>query len=77
MLLDLLLPFWDDAGIIAINSHLFMMLERLDRNIDDGDLPVDEAVSILRFFFQLADLGTGDALVRGQAILGLIENNTT
>ena len=75
MLLDLLLPFFDDAGIIAINAHLFHLLDHLDRNVDDGDLPVADAVSVLRFFVTLVELGAGDAVVQGQAILDLIEVN--
>ena len=74
-MLDLLLPFFDDAGIISINGYLFQKLDHLDREIDDGDLPVVDAVSILRFFIRLIELGTGDAVVRGQAILDLVQAN--
>ena len=69
------MTFFDDAGIIAINSHLFSTLEQLDPNADDGDLPVGDAVPILRFFFRLIDLGVDDALVQGSAIMGLIQAN--
>ena len=75
MLLDLLLPFFDDAGIISINSHLFSLLENLDADVDDGDVPVGDAVSILRFFVRLVELGANDAVVHGQAIMGLVQAN--
>ena len=74
-MLDLLLPFFDDAGIIMINTHLFNMLEFLDLEADDGDLPVADAVSILRFFVTLVELGADDVIVQGQAVLDLIERN--
>ena len=69
------MPFFDDAGIIMINTHLFNMLEFLDLEADDGDLPVADAVSILRFFVTLVELGADDVIVQGQAILDLIEVN--
>ena len=75
LLLDLLLPFFDDAGIISINSHLFSLLEHLDVNVDDGDVPVGDAVSVLRFFVRLVELGANDAVVQGQAIMELVQAN--
>ena len=71
----MLLPFFDDAGIIAVNGHLFKLLDQLDREVDDGDLQVGDAVSVLRFFVRLVELGEGDAIVQGQAVLDLIHGN--
>ena len=73
LLLDLLLPFFDDAGIIAVNTYLFSLLDGLNRDVDDGDLPVGDAVSVLRFFVRLVELGVDDVVIQGQDILRLIQ----
>ena len=72
--MGLVLPFYTDAGVIAINDHLFKIVD--SRAVDDDeDLPIGDAVAILRFMFQVLDLGVGDAVVRGSAVQALIEDN--
>ena len=74
LVLGLVLPFYTDAGVIAINDHLFKIVD--SRAVDDDeDIPIGDAVAILRFMFQVLDLGAGDAVVRGSAVQALIEDN--
>ena len=71
----MLTSFYDDAGVIAVNTHLFSLLETgsLDEN---GDvLDVGAAVSSLRFFVHLLELGHNDAVVAGSAVQALIQAN--
>ena len=74
--MDLLLPFFSDAGLISINDYLFSLLDvNHPDGDDDGDLAVQDAVSVLRFFIRLIELGSGDALVTGAALGNLIKDN--
>ena len=74
--MDLLLNFFDDAGVIALNDHLFSMLDGLARDADgDVDLDVGDAVAALRFFVQLMELGIGDAVVTGASVMELVQTN--
>lgn len=75
MILGLLTSFYDDAGVIAINSHLFSLLDVGSTNEDGDVLEVGAAVSSLRFFVHLLELGVGDALVTGAAVHDLVFAN--
>ena len=73
--MDLVLPFYVDAGLIALNDHLFVLLNSRDFDSDDGDLDLGHAVSILRFFVQLLELGINDPEIPGRAVQDLILAN--
>ena len=74
-MIDLLLSFFDDGGIITINDCLFSKLNTIQTSDDDGDLEVGDAVAILRLFVQLIESGVGDALISGARVMSLIQNN--
>ena len=76
-MLGLVLPFYGDAGVISINEHLFALVDsrNLDHDAEDDDVPIGDAVAILRFLFQILDLGAGDAVVPGASIQDLIRAN--
>ena len=71
--MGLLLPFYDDAGIIAINEHLFGLLAVGMLDADGDAVQVGDAVASLRFFVRLLELGANDALVTGADVQALIE----
>lgn len=71
--MGLLLSFYDDAGIIAINEHLFSMLEVGALDADGEAVQVVDAVASLRFFVRLLELGANDALVAGSDVQALIQ----
>ena len=73
--MGLLLPFYDDAGLIAINEHLFGLLEVGSLDADGDSVQVGDAVASLRFFVRLLELGVDDAVVTGGAVQALIEAN--
>ena len=69
-----MINFFDDGGLVAINTHLFSML---DRQVDADDvhpelMVVDDAVGVLRLFVRVLELGAGDAMISGRAILDLL-----
>ena len=55
--MGLLLSFYDDAGIIAINEHLFSMLDVGALDANGEVVQVVDAVASLRFFVRLLELG--------------------
>ena len=69
------MPFFDDAGLIAINEHLFGLLEVGALDADGDAVQVGDAVASLRFFVRLLELGVGDPVVAGVAVRALIEAN--
>ena len=71
----MLLSFYDDAGLIAINEYLFGLLEIGSLDADGDAVQVGDAVASLRFFVRLLELGVGDSVVSGGAIQALIEVN--
>ncbi len=73
--MGLLLPFYDDAGLIAINEHLFGLLDIGALDADGDAVQVGDAVASLRFFVRLLELGVDDSVVTGDAIQALIEAN--
>ena len=71
----MLTSFYDDAGVIAINSHLFSLLEAGSVDAAGEVLEVGAAVSSLRFFIHLLELGVNDSLVTGAAVNALVRAN--
>ena len=76
-MLGLVLPHYNDAGVIAINDHFFKLVDSrsIEEEAEDDDIPIADAISILRFMFQILDLGAGDAVVSGMAVQELVETN--
>ena len=75
--MDLMINFFDAGGLVAINTHLFTML---DRQVDADDvhpevLVADDAVGVLRLFVRVLELGAGDAMISGRAVLDLLLAN--
>ena len=75
--MGLVIPFYTDAGVIAINDHFFQIVDSRapEEEAEDDDIPIAEAISILRFMFQMLNLGVDDAVVPGVAVRDLVESN--
>ena len=76
-MLGLVLPYYTDAGVIVINDFFFQLVDSrsVEDEAEDDDLPIADAICILRFMFQILDLGAGDAVIRGAAVQDLVEVN--
>ena len=75
--MGLVLPYYTDAGVIIINDYFFQLVDSrsVEDEAEDDDIPIADAICILRFMFQILDLGAGDAVIRGAAVQDLVGTN--